>query len=126
MKLTFVDKLGSAGTFLTALACPVCWPLFASLGGALGLGVLAPYEGILMNYVFPGFVILAVAGAILGYLNHKSPIPLALGVLSGLMVLYGFYVGWQLILMYVGIFGLLLSSVLSYMANRKKALLCRK
>lgn len=126
MKLTFIDKIGSVGTFLTALACPVCWPLFASLGGALGLGVLAPYEGVFMNYVFPGFVISALAGALLSYRYHRSRSVLAVGVLSGLMVLYGFYVGWQLAFMYAGIFGLLLSSALSYFVNRNKAQLCQK
>ena len=125
MNLTFVDKIGSVGTLLTAMACPVCWPLFATAGSALGLSLLAPsYEGIMMNYVFPPFVVVALVGTILSYRNHKQWLPLVSGLASGLLVLYGFYVGWQLTLMYIGIFGLLISSILSFLANRKKALIC--
>ena len=125
MNITFVDKLGSIGTLFTALACPVCWPLFASAGSALGLGILAPYEGIMMVYVFPSVIVLSMIGAYLSFRFHKQLIPLGLGILSGVFALYGFYVGWILILMYIGIFGILLSSILSYFATRKQSLLCK-
>lgn len=110
--------------FMTALACPVCWPLFAGVGGTLGLGILAPWEGIMMNYVFPPFVVVALIGTVLSYRNHRQVIPLILGVLSGSLILFGFYVGWQLMLMYIGIFGLLAASVLSYLANKQQAKIC--
>ncbi len=125
MKLTFVDKFGSIGVFVTALACPVCWPLFAGLGSALGLGMLAPWEGLMMDYVFPPFVVVALVGTLISYSNHKKLIPTILGVGSALLVLYGFYVGWQLVLMYIGIFGLLISSVLSFFANKRQAKICQ-
>ncbi len=125
MKLTFVDKIGSMGMLLTALACPVCWPLFAGLGSALGLGVLAPWEGIMMDYVFPPFVVVALVGTLLSYRNHRKLMPTILGVGSALLVLYGFYVGWQLMLMYIGIFGLLISTVLSFLANKRQAKICQ-
>lgn len=124
MKLTFIDKIGSTGVFLTALACPACWPLFAGLGSVLGLGVLAPWEGFMMDFVFPPFVVLSLVGTILSYSNHKQVIPLVFGVLSASLILYGFYVGWQLTLMYIGFFGLLISSVLSFLANKKQAKIC--
>ena len=124
MNITIVDKLGSIGTLITAMACPVCWPLFATAGSALGLGVLAPYEGILMVYVFPAFVVIALLGTVLSYLKHKSLIPLSLGVVSGGLILYGFYFGWHLVLMYIGIFGLLLSSALSFIANKRREKTC--
>jgi mercuric ion transport protein len=124
LKLTFIDKVGSIGMFITALACPVCWPLFAGIGGALGLGILAPWEGIMMDYVFPPFVLVALIGTVLSYRNHRQLIPLVFGVASASFILFGFYVGWQLILMYIGIFGLLIASVLSYLANKKQAMIC--
>lgn len=111
--------------FITALSCPVCWPLFAGIGGALGLGILAPWEGIMMNYVFPPFVVVALIGTVFSYKNHQQVVPLVFGVLSGSLVLFGFYVGWQLMLMYIGIFGLLVSSVLSFLANKKQAKICQ-
>lgn len=125
MNITFVDKLGSLGVLLTALSCPVCWPLFASVGSALGLGILLPYEPILMNYAFPGFMGITLVGAVLAYRFHKQITPLIIGVISPLLALYGFYVGWILILMYTGIFGILISSILSYFATRKQKLLCK-
>lgn len=125
MNITFVDKLGAIGTLFTALACPVCWPLFAVAGSALGLGILAPYEGIMMVYVFPSVIVISMVGACLSYRFHKNFIPLGIGILSGVFALYGFYVGWILILMYIGIFGILISSILSFFATRKQKLICK-
>jgi len=124
MKLTFIDRIGSLGTLMTAMACPVCWPLFATVGSLLGLGALAPWEGIMMSYVFPPFVIMSLIGTYLSYRNHHQSFPLICGLISGILILFGFYVSWQLTLMYVGIFGLVISSVFSYLANRKQAKIC--
>lgn len=125
MKLVFLDKFGAAGVFVTALSCPVCWPLFASVGSALGLGFLLPYEAILMQVVFPVFVSIALLGSVLSYRYHRQFLPLAIGCTSALLILYGFYGGWHLNLMYIGIFGVLVSSVLSYLAKRKQDLICQ-
>lgn len=125
MNITFVDKIGATGTLFTALACPVCWPLFATAGSALGLGILAPFEGILMVYVFPTVIVISMVGAYLSFRFHKQLIPLVVGILSGVFALYGFYVGWILILMYIGIFGILIASILSFFATRKQKLLCK-
>lgn len=125
LKIVFLDKFGAVGTFLTALSCPACWPLFASVGSALGLGFLLPYEAILMQVAFPLFVVISLLGSVLSYRYHKQILPLALGCISALLILYGFYGGWHLNLMYVGIFGILASSVLSYLAKRKQDLICQ-
>ena len=118
LKFTFVEKVGSIGVLGTAAACPVCWPLFAAAGSAMGLGVLAPFEPTLMNVVFPAFVIVTLIGGVLGYFNHRRPLPLAVNVFSVGLILYGFYGGWHLKLMYAGIFGVLIATVLGYFANR--------
>lgn len=125
MNITFLDKFGSTGTLLTALACPVCWPLFASAGSALGLGILAPYESILMTYIFPSAIVIFMLGSYLSYRTHKKLTPLVVGIESGVFALYGFYVGWVLILMYIGILGIVISSILSFIALRKQQLLCK-
>lgn len=119
MKLAFVDKIGSLGVLATAAACPVCWPLFASAGSALGLGVLAPYEPFLMNAVFPAFVLVALIGGIVAFMNHRRYPPLIVNLASVAMILYGFYGGWHLVLMYIGIFGVVISSVLAHFSNRR-------
>jgi hypothetical protein len=45
MQRTVVEKVGSIGAIIAALACPICFPKLALVGLAVGLGVLAPYEG---------------------------------------------------------------------------------
>ena len=55
-----LDKLGAIGTLLAAASCPACFPLLAVVGSALGLGILARFEGYVM-YVLQGFVLLALA-----------------------------------------------------------------
>lgn len=125
MKFLFIDKIGAIGTLVTAMACPACWPLFATVGSALGLGILLPWEGILMNFVFPTTAALATVGSVLSFRSHKKRLPLIVGLLSGAAILLGFYVGWQLLLMYIGIFGLLISSILGHLANRQQEKLCK-
>ncbi|MDD9891481.1 MAG: MerC family mercury resistance protein [Gammaproteobacteria bacterium] len=125
MKLLLFQKLGVAGTLLTAMACPACWPLFATAGSTLGLGVLLPWEGVLMNYVFPPFVVISILGVIQAYRFHKQLVPTVVGTVSGLSILFGFYVGWQLTLMYIGMLGLLVSAVLGHLASRKQEKLCQ-
>ena len=125
MNLLIIEKFGAIGTLITAMACPACWPLFATVGSTLGLGVLLPWEGILMNFVFPPFVALATVGSVLSFRSHRKRLPLIVGVFSGATIIFGFYVGWQLLLMYIGIFGLLISSILGHIANQQQAKLCK-
>ena len=117
--LGILEKVGSIGTFITAASCPVCWPLFASIGATFGLGVLAPFEGVLMTIIFPAFILVSILGSILSFINHRSYPPLAVSILSAALILYGFYGGWHLMLMYIGIFGLLVGSILGFFANKK-------
>ena len=124
MKPVFVDRIGSLGTLVAAMACPVCWPLFATMGSSLGLGIFSPWEGIISNFVFPPFVVIAILGTILSFRSHKKRLPLVLGIVSGSLILFGFYVIWQLTLMYIGIFGLLISSVLGHLGNKQQEKLC--
>lgn len=119
MKLEFIERLGSIGTFFVAASCPVCWPLFIPIGSALGLGVLQPYEGIMMNIVFPIFVIVTLIGSYLGYRIHHTLYPLAVTGASVLLILIGFYGGWHVVLMYVGIIGVLVGSVLGFIAKKQ-------
>jgi len=125
MKFLFLEKTGAIATLVTAMACPACWPLFAGIGSALGLGLLLPLEGLLMNIVFPVVVVVAIAGSVVSFRSHRRLTPLLTGLVSGGLILFGFYVQWQLTLMYIGIFGLLISSALGHLANQRQAKLCR-
>ena len=119
MKFEFLDKFGPVGTFIVAASCPGCWPLFIPIGSALGLGFLQPYEGIMMNIVFPIFVLLTLLGSFLGYRSHNTVYPLAVTGVSVFLILIGFYGGWHLMLMYIGIIGVLVGSILGIVAKKQ-------
>lgn len=119
MKLDIVERFGSIGTIIVAASCPGCWPLLIPIGSALGLGFLQPYEGIMMNIVFPIFVIVTLIGSYLGYRIHRTLFPLAVTGASVLLILIGFYGGWHLVLMYIGILGILVGSVLGFLAKKQ-------
>lgn len=78
----------------------------------------------MMHYVFPPLVLVALLGSYISYRNHRRMLPLLVGLSSGLLILFGFYVVWQLLFMYVGIFGLLIASLMSHLANAKQTKLC--
>lgn len=87
MKSGFIEKCGSIGAFLTALACPACFPLLAATSAALGLGVFQPLEGIVFT-LFKIFVFIALIGNVLAYLKHQKLILLIVGVLGPLLVFF--------------------------------------
>lgn len=117
MKFGFIEKIGSIGSLISALACPACFPVFAVVGAALGLGVFHPFEGIVF-VVFRVLVLVALAGNILVFFNHRRLLPLVVGVASPAMIFFTIYVYWNSTLLYVGLFGLLAASVLNFIANR--------
>jgi len=118
MKLQFLDKFGAVGAFVAAISCPACFPLLAVVGATLGLGFLRPYEGYIM-YVFQGLVVLSLAGSVLSYLNHKKKLPLVISVLSSALIFFAFYIRFNVVFLYVGLGGLMLSATISYFENRK-------
>jgi len=118
MKLGIIEKIGSIGSLIAALACPACFPIFAVVGAALGLGVLQPFESVVF-IVFRILVLVALVGNILAYWKHRRPAPLIVGVLSPALIFFTIYVLWNSALLYLGLFGLLIASVMNYIANRK-------
>ncbi|MBK9224968.1 MAG: hypothetical protein IPO23_10810 [Flavobacterium sp.] len=50
-----IDKLGTIGMFFTALLSPCCFPLFAFVASALGLGSFELFGGWTM-WIFQGMV----------------------------------------------------------------------
>lgn len=125
MRSGFIEKIGSIGTFLTALltvlvklTCPACFPLFAAVSAALGLGVLQPFEGIAF-VLFKLFVLIALIGNVFAYLKHRKVLPLAVGVLGPILIFLALYAFFHSALLYTGLFALLLASILNFFANRQ-------
>ncbi len=121
MKLGFIDKIGTFGSFLAAAACPACFPLLAVVGSAIGLGVLRPFEG----KVFLAFQLLVVAamlGNIISYFNHHRALPLLIGTISPGLIFFALYIRFHSVILYSALLGLAIASVMNLIANRR----CRK
>jgi mercuric ion transport protein len=66
------DKAGLIGSVVSAAACVNCFPALASLGAAIGLGVLSPYEGLFIRILLPAFAAIALFANALGWLSHRQ------------------------------------------------------
>lgn len=86
------DKTGLIGSVVSAAACVNCFPALASLGAAIGLGVLSPYEGLFIRILLPAFAVIALLANALGWLSHRRWPRAALGVLGPLLVLMAVFV----------------------------------
>lgn len=84
------DKICSLGAILAAASCPVCFPLLAAAGSAIGLGVLHTYEGKIL-IIFQILILGALIGLFLSFRRHRKALPLVVGILSALLILYAFY-----------------------------------
>jgi mercuric ion transport protein len=103
---TYLDKLGSFGSVVTAAACPACFPQLAALGTALGLGALAGYEGQIF-LATKILVALAMVGHVLAFFNHRVVWMLVLGVGGGLAFFLGMYVFGSEAVIYLGLLAML-------------------
>lgn len=86
------DKAGLIGSVVSAAACVNCFPALASLGMAIGLGVLSPYEGLFIRILLPAFAAIALLANALSWLSHRRWPRAALGVLGPLLVLLAVFV----------------------------------
>ena len=110
MKPAWMEKSGSIGAFIAALACPICFPKLALVGLALGLGVLAPYEGYVALGVQALFVI-AFVGQCLAFRRHRNRWLLSLSGAATLVLFIGFYVVPSAILLQLALAALGIASI---------------
>lgn len=107
---TYLDKLGSFGSIVTAAACPACFPQLAALGTVFGLGALSSYEGQLF-LATKLFVALAIVGHVLAFFNHRLVWLLVLGVGGGVVFFLGMYVLGFEVVIYVGLLAMVSASL---------------
>lgn len=81
------DKAGVLGSVVSAAACPACFPALASLGAAMGLGIFAQYEGLIMTKLLPLFAAVALLANALGWLRHRQWHRSLLGMIGPAIVL---------------------------------------
>jgi hypothetical protein len=97
---------------LSAASTPCCFPAFAALGSALGLGFLEPFESE-MQYVFQASALLSFGGAAMTFRRNRRWIPLALAFMGALAIIYAFNVSFEEPIIYAGMGGLMFASILN-------------
>lgn len=115
-----LEKFGSGGAIIAALACPICFPKLALIGAALGLGVFAPYE----RYIALGvqaLFLLALAGHVSAFRAHRNKRLLGVAIATTITLFVGYYVVPSSILLQVALVGLLVSSVWHFFEMRRCA-----
>lgn len=104
------DKLGAVGAVLSAVAAPCCFPLFAAIGGALGLGSVPFLRGnapILIEVM----TALALFGQVASYRQHQKKGPLLLGGVSAGLVAFAYFLNYHVWLVYAALAGLTIAAV---------------
>ena len=115
-----MEKLGTSGAVLAALACPICFPKFALIGAVFGFGVFAPMEG----YIAMGIQVLfglALLGQVLAYRRHRNRWLLAFVVATTLLMFAAYYIFGSSLLLQISLFGLVAASVWLVIESRRCA-----
>jgi hypothetical protein len=116
--LASLDRFGSLGALVAAVAAPCCFPLFAVVAATLGLGALAPYEAIVL-YAFQGFALLSLVGLAFAFGRHRRAGPLIVGGISVAILAYAFYHSFYPAILYTGLFGLLAATLWNYISSSR-------
>ena len=96
-------------SLLPKLACPLCWPAYAGLLTALGLGFLVS-ERYLFG-VTAVFLLASVGALAYRYRERRGLLPAALGLAGAAMVLVGKFKFESMPAMYTGLLVLIASSI---------------
>ena len=125
MATNVLDKVGAIGAVIAGAAVPCCFPFLSLIGSILGLSFLAPYERYVL-YAMQVLVIVALVGSVIAFRNHRKIIPLLLGILSTVTVLYSLNTNMDVRLLYGGLAGLLVVAVWNSIEARRCADKCVK
>jgi len=125
MATNVLDKVGSIGAVIAGAAVPCCFPFLSLIGSILGLSFLAPYERYIL-YAMQILVIVALVGSVIAFRNHRKFIPLLLGVLSTVAVLYSLNTNMDVRFLYGGLAGLLVVAIWNSIEARRCADKCVK
>jgi len=119
--LTF-DKLGAVGAVLSAVAAPCCFPFFAVIGNALGLGSVPFLRGN-APILIQAMTALAFVGQMASYLQHGKRGPLFISMVSAGLVAVAYFLSYHVLLIYAALAGLTIAAVWN-VVNSQRARLC--
>lgn len=113
-----IEKFGSFGAVIAAMACPICFPKLALLGALIGMGALAPYE---TAFFFGAqiLVVLAVIGHAVSYRKHQNGKLLSLAIISTILFFISLYAFVSEFLSYLAFSGLIISTIWLVFENRR-------
>lgn len=114
----YIDKFATTGLFVTAIFSPCCFPLYGFALSALGLGSVELFGGYTW-YVFQALVLIAIFGQYWSYTKHRDIFPLLITLISSLLIFGSYYFYFSLPLIYSGMFGLLLATIVNHFSKRK-------
>jgi len=120
MDRPLVEKTGTVGAVVAALACPICFPKIALIGAAIGLGALAPFEGYIALGVQVLFV-LAFIGQVLSYPRHRNRWLLGVSVIATALLFVAYYGYASSLLLEASLALLVAASIWLVIENRKCA-----
>jgi mercuric ion transport protein len=93
------DKASSLGALLSAMGCAMCFPAIATLGAAVGLGILSRWEGMFINSLLPAFATAALLLHALGWYAHRQWYRSLAGMIGPALLLLSLYpwfrYGWS-------------------------------
>jgi hypothetical protein len=117
-KTSIIERIGVIGIVLTAITSPCCFPLFGIVFSALGFGSFELFGSVTM-YIFLAFVVLSMIGSVFSFLFHKKILPLLVGIISGLLIFYNYFFDEESNnTMYIGMVGLMISSLMNYYESK--------
>jgi hypothetical protein len=118
LQMISLDRVGSIGALVAAIAAPCCFPLLAALGTAVGLGALGQYEGVILS-IFQGFALLTLVGLVLSFCRHRDGAPLIVGGLACANLAYHFYWEPTPLALYGGLVGLILAAIWNCLSTKR-------
>lgn len=104
------DKLGAVGAVVSAVAAPCCFPLFATIGGALGLGSL-PFLRDNAPILIQAMTVVSLFGQVASYRQHRKTGPLLITGVSAGLVAFAYFLNYHVWLIYAALIGLTISAV---------------
>jgi len=117
------DKLGALGGILAAVASPCCFPLLATIGGALGLESVPFLRGN-APVLIQGMTALAFLGHIVAYRQHRKRGPLLTSAVSVGLVVVAYFLTYHVVLVYAGLGGLTIAAVWNLVISRRARSCC--
>lgn len=118
--LAIVPGIGMA--ILPTISCPACWPAYASLLGAVGLGFLLNNDYLFYTTLF--FLTLAIFSLAYRARRRHGYAPFGLGVLAAGIILAGKFYFMMNAVMYGGIALLIAASLWNALPVRKSGEAC--